>query len=225
VIQATTERWSYTFLMTSLPAMPPRFDVARLPISAAALEERLARIPDEDLQIVEKMRDLLFWDRLGLALTDDEIIKQYQAFLAETNNEIARQIVSFRMDVRTIVAALRCRRRGIPLPSVPSEWMRTIKRHFAEPSLGLGTRFPWIASLDKHFAEGDVDEADRILLDIVYEQWSRWGAGRPASFESLLLYVARWDVIHRFVSRNRELGEKRMEQLVTEAIGDYRRLF
>ncbi len=225
MIQATTERWSYTFLMTSLPTMPARFDVARLPISPAALEERLAKIPDEDLHIVERMRDLFFWDRLGLSLSDEEIIKQYQAFLADTKNEIARQIVSFRMDVRTIVAALRCRRRGMPLPSVPSEWMGTIKRHFAEPSLGLGTRFPWIAAVDKHFSEGDVDEADRLLLSIVYEQWSRWAAGRPASFESLLLYVARWDVIHRFVSRNRELGEKRMEQLVTEAIGDYRRLF
>jgi hypothetical protein len=221
----TTERWSYTFLISSLPALPARFDVARLPISAPALEERLLRLPVEDSALLERMRDLLFWDRLGLSLSDAEIIARYEAFLASTNNEMARSIVSFRMDIRTILAALRCRRRGRAMPAVPSPWLQTIRRQWAEPSLGLGNRFPWIATVDRHLAEGHVDEADRLLLGIVYEQWSRWSAGRPASFEALLLYVARWDVIHRFVSRNRALGEERIEQLVTEAIGDYRRLF
>jgi hypothetical protein len=211
--------------MSSLPPMPPRFDVARLPISGPLLEDRLTRIPEADLSLLERMRDFLFWDRLDLSATDEDVVARWKEFLATTRNEMARQIVAYRMDVRTIVAALRCRRRGLPMPPSLSEWLPTIRRNTSEPSLGLGTRFPWIAVVDKHLADGNVDDADRLLLGNIYEQWSRWSAGRPASFEALLLYVARWDVIHRFVSRDRQRGEQRMEQLVTEAIGDYRRLF
>ncbi|MBY0585646.1 hypothetical protein K2X85_00620 [bacterium] len=221
----STEQWSYTFLMSSLPPMPPRFDVARLPISAAALEERLSRLAEQDLRLVEQMRDLLFWDRMDLAATDEEVLGRWKTFLNTARNGVAREIVSLRMDVRTIVAALRSRRRGLPLPASFSPWMPTIRRNLGEPSLGLGTRFPWIATLDRYLAEGNVDDADRLLLGNIYEQWSRLAAGRPASLEAVLLYVARWDVIHRFVSRDRQRGEQRMELLVTEAIGDYRRLF
>lgn len=221
---SSTERWSYFQLIGSLPPLPADFTVNRLPISGPRLEERLRRLPEADRVQIDRLRDLLFWDRQKLALDDKEIARRYEDFLEETSNAVLHDIVTFRMDVRTIIAALRRRRLDKSPPSEVGECVSIIRRNWQEPSLGLGARFAWVAKLDRQLMQGEVEEANQLILDVVYTKWSRMASQYQFCFEAIALYVARWDVLDRWVGRNADVGRERLEQLVTEAIGDHGRL-
>jgi hypothetical protein len=211
--------------MASLPPLPADFQVDRLPISGPRLEERIACAPPADLELVERLRNLLFFDRLSMDLSDEDVIAMVEAFHRDVTNSVACRIVQERMDVRTIVAALRRRRLQMGPPQGSSEYLPTIRRQWAEPGLGLASRFDWIPRLDKFLAAGEIDEANRLILSAVYRQWTRLADQHRFSLEALLVYVARWDVLDRWVSRDAAVGRERLEQLVTETLGDYRRLY
>jgi hypothetical protein len=46
---------SYHMLISSLPALPPRFDVERLPITFERLQGRLRMLEPEDAEEIERM--------------------------------------------------------------------------------------------------------------------------------------------------------------------------
>ena len=58
------KRWkwrsnSYHMLISSLPALPPRFDVDRLPITFERLQGRLRMLEPEDAEEIERMLAVL----------------------------------------------------------------------------------------------------------------------------------------------------------------------
>lgn len=222
---ATTERWSYYLLMGSLPPMPPDYRVGRLPISRPRLEERLQKLQDDEYEELERLRDLIFWERQSMGIDDAHIAERFHAVYPTLENKVARQVAEFRMDVRVLIAAARRRRLGMaPLTGVGT-WTPTIRRNWQEPGFGLGGRFPWVAKLERLLQHQSIDEANQLIMDVVYGQWSRMAAQHRFSFEAVILYVARWDVLDRWVNRSVDVGRERFDQLVTEAIGDYRGLF
>ena len=55
----------YYMLVSSLPALPPRLDVDRLPITLERLQARLRMLEPEDAQEISRMLDILglAWSR------------------------------------------------------------------------------------------------------------------------------------------------------------------
>lgn len=208
---------SYYTLVASLPALPPHFEIDRLPISGAQLEHRLRLLHPDDLADIERMRDLLFWDRLKLEVGDATVAARYVEFRGRAVHPIVRAIAEYRMDSRTIIAALRRRRRGMDPPNAVGPWVRSIRRNWNKPDFGLGHRFSWIFPLDQALATGDIREANRIILDNAWDRWTRMAEEFFFSFEAVVLYVARWDVLDRWTSQNADLGKERLEHLLQEA--------
>ena len=54
---------TYYMLICSLPALPPRFDVDRLPITLERLQGRLRMLEPEDARDISRMLDFLAWSR------------------------------------------------------------------------------------------------------------------------------------------------------------------
>src|SRR5271166_2894027 len=130
---------SYYMLISSLPALPPRFEVDRLPITLERLQARLRMLEPEDAQTINRMLDILDWSRQIVEASDAAVVKRYSDLMRGITNPLMREVVGVGIDVRMIVAALRRRRHGLDAPAIGfGQWFGHIRGHFNQPDFGLG---------------------------------------------------------------------------------------
>ncbi len=216
---------SYHTLIASLPPLPPRFDVNRDPISAPRLDQRLRMLDEDDAAVIDQWRGFLQWDRQPLDRTDEEFIAKYDELIRNISNATLREMIQIRIDMRTIVSAIRRRRAGMPPPRGVGQWVEHIRRNYNEPEFNLAGQFSWIGQFHQLLAAGDAMGAERLLIGSNYAQWSRMAERYTFSFEAILLYLARWEIIDRWTSRDAKAGQIRFESILTETLGDYAQLF
>jgi hypothetical protein len=179
----------------------------------------------EDANVVIQLRDILFWDRQRRDHTDEEIISRYHEFMSTTANTLAGEIVSFRLDIRTIMSGLRRRQRGLPPPPGLGQWADTIRRNWDHPQFRLGWQHPWILEVDRLLGISACLTVERILLGVGWNHWTRLAEQYFFDFGAVLLYLARWEILCRWVDRDAVLGQQRFEKLVTESLSEYSNLY
>ena len=146
---------SYHMLISSLPALPPRFDVERLPITFERLQGRLRMLEPEDAEEIERMLAVLRWGNQFEEPSDVAVVQRYTALMRDITNPLVRDVLEHVMDVRMIVVALRCRRRGLPLPTVGiGPWFEHLRHNFNQPDFKLGRVFPWIQEAERMLPKG-----------------------------------------------------------------------
>src|SRR6266851_8925466 len=74
---------SYCMLISSLPTLPPRFEVDRLPITLERLQGRLRLLEPEDADAINRMLDILAWSRQVVEATDAAVVKRYGDLMRE----------------------------------------------------------------------------------------------------------------------------------------------
>src|SRR5215831_1155660 len=105
-------------LISSLPALPPRLDVDRLPITFERLQGRLRMLEPEDAQEINRMLDILAWSHQFEEADDAAVVKRYDELMQALTHPLVREVFAALMDVRMVVAALRRRRHGLGPPTV-----------------------------------------------------------------------------------------------------------
>src|SRR5262245_9554331 len=213
-------------LICSLPALPPRFDVDRLPITLERLQARLRMLEPEDAQTIGRMLDILAWSRQFAEVTDTAVVKRYGELMQEVTNPLVREVFAVDMDVRMIMAALRRRRHGLGPPTVGfGQWVEHIRRHFNQPDFRLGHVFPWILPFAHMLEQGDVLTLYRRMLGEIWVYLKKRAEDYDFSFEAVVLYIARWDIIRHWQQLQAERGRAVFEPLITEALGEYAKLY
>jgi hypothetical protein len=215
---------SYYTLIASLPALPPSFEVERDPITRPRLQERLKLLEDDDAATVRRLQDFLNWDRQPLDRTDEEVVAHYEELTAAITNRLIRRLIDDRVETRTILSALRRRRADLPPPIGIEPWAGHIRRHWSHPEFNLQARHPWIGRFQQLTDDGDILEAERLLFSVAWDVWSRLADFRHFSFEAVILYLARWEIIDRWTSRDATRGRQRFEQLISETLGKHGKL-
>ena len=216
--------WSsrYYMLISSLPPLPPSFEVDRLPITAERLQDRLRMLESEDAREIGQVIEILRWSRLFEEPNDTAVAKRYAELMQGVTNQLVREVLTLGMDVRMITTALRRRRRGLGPPTIGiGRWLEHIRRHFDRPDLGLGHVFPWIAEYERLLEQGDVLNVHRGLVQATWAYLKRRADDYYFSFEAVVLYVARWNIIRQWQELHAERGRPIFEALVTEALGEY----
>ena len=218
---------TYYTLIGSLPALPARFDQTdRVPITELRLRERASMLEPEDRETVRLVFDFLRWDRQDLDRTDEDVCAHYEELMTQLTNPVIREAVTVRTDLRTLISALRRRRNGEEPPIGVGQWVSHIRRNWKHPDFRLGSRYPWLPELSQLLNGPTPFRIENRILDILWEQWSRIAERQaPFSFATLLLYLFRLEVIYRWTSRDAEVGHQKFEQLVSEAMGEYDRLY
>jgi len=210
--------------MASLPHLPAHFEVERNPITLPRLDERLKMLEPEDAAVLEQLVDFLSWDRQPLDRTDEEVIKRYDDLMPTIRNQLVREMIDERMDIRTIVSGLRRRQAGLSPPPGVGRLVGHIRRNWNHPEFNLQGRNPWIAEFAHLSEAGEAAEAERLLFSVTWKHWSRLAEKYYFTFEAVLLYVARWSIVNRWTSRDVSAGRERFEQLITETLGDHANL-
>jgi Protein of unknown function (DUF2764) len=217
---------AYYMLISSLPPLPPRFEVDRLPITLERLQNRLRMLEPEDAQEIDRMFKVLRWSRQFEESNDAAVVKRYAELMQDVTNQLVREVLTDWMDVRMITTALRRRRRGLGPPTIGiGRWLEHIRRHFNKPDLGLGHAFPRIAEYERLLEQGDVLNLYRRLLEATWVYLKRRAEDYTFSFEAVVLYVGRWNIIRHWQELQAERGRPIFESLVTEAMGEYANIY
>lgn len=208
-------------LVASLPHMPRTFEVERVPISRIQLGQRLALLGEKDSQVIDQVQSFLLWDRQPIERSDEEVQQEYDRLMKTTTNTLLRDIIGYRMDVRTITSALRRRRLGLAPPSGIGQYVETIHTHWEHPEFRLAREHPWIPQVRKHFEANEPLQAERQLMLATWNRWVKLADEFYFSFETILLYLARWEIVDRWTRLNESLGRQRFETLLMETLGDH----
>jgi len=123
--------------------------------------------------------------------------------------------------------ALRCRRRGLALPTVGvGQWFDHIRHNFNQPDFKLGRVFPWLPEAERLLAQGDLLALYRqYVLGATWTYLKKRAEDYYFSFEAVVLYIARWDIIRHWQQLQAERGRAIFETLVTEALGEYANIY
>lgn len=225
-----TDEGDYYAVAASLPALP-RFDRAkRLPITRRQLDARLAMLSDADRHTVDELEHFLEWQHHPVEEDDEAVLQAYEALLEATENMALRDMMIHRMNLRTIMAALR-RRHGGHAPPRPGEvwgagrWVRHVAANWSEPYLGLSAVQPWVAQAADLLAADESLELERLLMGLVWDHLGRLTETRPFSLERVLAYVFKWDILSRWLAYDASTARNRLEELASDAIDGHSPLF
>ena len=212
--------------------MPPRFERAReLPITAERLERRLGMLGPEDAATARLALDFLTWQRQPADRSDAEVVARYRRIMAEVEAPTLRAMIESRMTLRTVMAALRRRRAGLPPPGRGEPWgvgpyAGRIERHWSDPDLGLRHVLTWLPEARRLFEAGDALGLQLLLMGVVWNHLTRLGeATGPFTFEAVLVYLFKWDLLARRLTYAAPAAVRRFERLVAETTRDHAELF
>jgi hypothetical protein len=201
--------------------MPRTFDVERVPISRIRLEQRLNMLGDKDLGVVEQVQSFLLWDRQHPERTDDEVQREYDRLMLSITNRLVRDIINHRMDVRTITCGLRRRRLNLDPPTGVGQCVEHIRTNWSDPDFRLAREHPWIPRVREGLEAKQAIDVERQLLGATWNRWVKLADEFYFSFETVLLYLARWEIVDRWTRLNESVGHERFDKLLMEVLGDH----
>lgn len=214
-------------LVSSLPQLPVRFDTGRLPISWPTLRDRLRMLDPEDSFVTRQVGLYFLWDRQPLDRTDDEVIARYHELMQESANPLVRHLIQSRTEMRLLLSAIRRQRAGLG----PPNWAGNVRgaealtshvrKHWNQPHFNLGARYRWVEAFTRFYDSGDVVEAQRVVFAERWNDWTRIAEKHTFSFEAIIAYLVRWEIIDRWASQNPEAGIARFANLIEETLGEY----
>jgi len=218
----------YYQLVASLPALADFRRTRLLPMSRRRLEERLSLLHGDDLEELMRAERLISWHRQPVSRTTEEIVAMYDEVVAKNRNRELRNVVDFRMNMRTVIVALRLKRRGKAAP--PGRWgtgpyTRMIESRWTEAEFGLGAVFAWIPEAQAFLDQGDAMELEKLLMGQSWKKLSQISDAHPFGFEQVFAFAYKWDILHRWLSYDAEKARERFEELILEVTSDHQNLF
>ncbi|HRZ86491.1 MAG TPA: hypothetical protein P5287_01605 [bacterium] len=214
----------YYALIGSLPHLP-RFDQAtRLPITQERLSERLKMLEPGDAYILSRIESFLFWKRQVVRESEKELGRQFNSLMELPMPDELKEFIRTVMTQRVVMVQLRRRQRGLPPPVPGAAWgfghlLRHIEKYWAEPDFKLA--YPFIPRARELLAAGDAPELDkhgglygmRLVDTLVFE--------KEYTFIGVVGYVFRWNMVAYWLSFDREMAQKRFEELVAEVCSEF----
>ena len=213
----------YIDLLSSLPYLANPFVHRRPPISEVQLQKRLTMLEFTDRVMVTNLARVFYWGNLELKDSDQEIVKIALRLTQECSHTDMREWLFWRMDFRTLIAALRRRHAGHDAPAANTRWgfgnhVHQIERNWSHPSFHLEGRFPWLAQA-RNLLEADNSYAlERLLLSTAWDYYSRQVPTKAFSLPAVWLYLSQWDLVERWCSYNAEQAKIRFDTMVNSSL-------
>ncbi len=216
---------TYIMLMSSLPDLGGFLEAESPPINRLQIEERLAMLSPEDRAEIDAVTSVLSWDRIRAEDEDATVLANAERVSAALRSETLRHFVRDRLEIRTIIAALRRRHAGEEAPAPDTRWgfgrfKETIRANWADPSFGVGRAFPWIAPAREKLESGDTAGFERLALKAVWDTIGRHADNHAFDLEAVAIYLLRWSVVDSWAQYDTAAATARFSRLLDEAFAD-----
>ena len=217
---------NYLTLMASMPALPTPFSAGELPISQLGLVARLRLLDDDDALLLERVQNVMLWERIDISLPASAIVRSVDEVMAALGSETLRAVVRERFELRTVLAALRRRRRGESAPPVDMVWgygryADHIRRNWTRPHFGLRRTMPWLGEVRELHDVGSTLRLDQAISRVAWRSLVDAHRAHEFNFEAVVLYVLKYDMIARWLGRSAPRARKRFDELVATGLGNY----
>lgn len=213
----------YVMLMSSLPALGPMLAAKFAPINPSRLQRRMKGLQPQHLREITEVADLLSWSRLALSETDAELVKKARRLIPTLTSPTLVELVRDRLELRTLVAALRRRHAGEDAPAPDAPWgygrfIRRIRENWREPGFGVERAFPWVLKAKDMLEKEDTAGLERLLLETVWRKASVLASRHDFDFEAVALYLVRWNLLDRWTRYDADAAAARFKTMVAEAL-------
>jgi hypothetical protein len=140
-------------------------------------------------------------------------------------SEALRNAASERLEIRTLMTALRRRNRGENAPAPKTPWgygrfVETIRANWTVSDFGVGRSFPWVLKAKEKLEAGDARGLEAIVLQAAWDAGARHLAGHAFDFEAVAFYVLRWSLIDRWSRYDATAAAARFTDLLDAAFAD-----
>jgi hypothetical protein len=211
----------YYTVVASLPHLPYFAVADRLPLSRLRLEQRLRMLDAEENRQILQAEFLAGWRLPPGKLGGSHIAAHYRTALQSITQPVLREFVEYRLDIQTVVAALRLRQAKRDPQQYPGawgigRWVKPIEAHWDAPDFRLGTVYPWVLEANNALAAADAMALDRLLMETVWKKLSRLGDSRPFGFEAITAFVFKWDILQAWLQRDAAAAKQRFQVLIEE---------
>ncbi|HEY8036820.1 MAG TPA: DUF2764 family protein [Methylobacter sp.] len=211
----------YYTVVASLPHLPYFANVERLPLSRLRLEQRLRMLDADESRQIYEAEFLVGWRLPAGKLGGGNIATHYKTVLQRISEPVLLEFVEYRLDMQTVIAALRIRQAGRDPGQYPGTWgvgrlVKHIEAHWDAADFRLGTIFPWVQEAGSYLAASDAMALDRLLMDIVWRKLSRLGDRSPFGFEAITAFVFKWDILQAWLQRDAGAAKQRFQLLIEE---------
>lgn len=209
----------YIMLVSSLPHSERLFKAKQPPLSRERLDRRLGLMSGEDQACLIRIERLLSWDRHALEETSEEAIALERETLQGLPSEALRALVRERLEMRTLLAALRQRAFLSPQEFVGhGSIARRIRTNWSAPTFALEGRYPWLTKAHDLHQQGDTLALERLILETTLQQLQRRRADHRFDFEAVVIYVLTWSIYDRWAKANAVAAAERFKELAAEGL-------
>ena len=216
----------YAMLMASLPTHAlSLWNVKHSPLSRVQLERRLSLLNEQDSQLLVAIEKVLHWSKIPEVDNDSLIEGASKQLLDSLDNQFLQQVIIWRLDIRTIMTALRRRKLGVLVTDPDMYWgygslVSSIKRNWQLEDFSLAYRYPWVKEANFLLNKSECVALEKLLLNLSWQHYEKIGHGHYFDFEAVILYVLRWDIINRWSQNDEQSAMQHFEVLVEAGLGD-----
>lgn len=212
----------YTELLTSLPHLVDPFKYQAQSISLVQLKKRMNMLGSDDYKWIGEFRNLFYWGGIMLDTDETQLARKANRFLDEISCPDIKSWLLWRMNVRTIIAALRHRKNGESAPGNMSwgfgSYVKHIEKNWSSPCFKLENRYPFLPEIHKHLSSGESYELEKVLLTAIWHFYATRTPKYPHGFAMVVLYVMKWDLVDRWRQYNAEKSAERFNTLVNSCL-------
>lgn len=214
----------YVTLMASLPAI--RFlSEKEPPINRPRLTERLKDLPPADQETLRELTEVVSWRYIDVTEEDAAFLDRAEALLERIASPTLAAALRERLELRTVIVALRRRHAGEDAPPKGVRWghgphLERIRANWSVPDFGVATFYRWLPAAKEALDAGDTVALERLLLDTAWQQQARHAEGHEFDFEAVALYMLRWSIADRWARYDADEARLRFAELLDAALAD-----
>lgn len=221
------QKTDYAMLMASLPPHPMSlWDLKNKPVSRLHLERRLNLLNDQDKQQLLEIESILHWAKMNDENSDAQISAEAERVTQSITTPLLQKTIIWRMELRTIITAIRWRKLGREVPAKNERWgygqvVPFIRKNWQVDDFSLSHRFDWIKKANTLFETEQSVELEKLLLNLSWQHYESIGHTHYFDFEAVVIYVLRWNIVNRWSQCNEEIAMNQFEILLNNGLGDY----
>ena len=214
----------YAMLIASLPPHAlSLWDVQNKSLSRVQLDRHLSLLSVEDKQILDNIEAALHWAKMPSIKQAQLAAKNADQLLSILDNYFLEDVVIWRLQIRTIMAAIRYRKLKPSLKDAVEfqgygEVVSRIKKNWQTEDFSLNNRFPWVKEANQLFNTNETVALEKLLLNLSWQHYEKIGQGHYFDFEAVIIYVLRWDIINRWAKNDEQKAMEQFELLVEQAL-------
>lgn len=194
----------YYMLVASFPSFKRELaDHKELPITNLHLQDRLKYLAPQDGQAIDAIVDLVTTDSFD---SDDAYLNKYTDQTKYLKGTKLDPILTFFMDWRVIVSALRASIKGEDCPDWLKEdqhpLMETIATNWHKPNFDLKSTYPAIGLLRESMKADNTIVVENMLLKLFWNYLSETAFDALFGLDAVATYTLRWYVLKRWLRRD-----------------------